>query len=1511
MIELYRNGTTDFSRHGIALHANQAEVNYQDNGRYDLDIVMPYDERIGIDYGMIIRSPVPKQHIGAITLGTVSYWEVSEGQGVAQTISTTTVINYPAWQSGREYAQGEKVTFANKNYQASTAITNVLTTGAPPSLPNNWTQIARTGSGGTYNTGVPLYATVPVRKTISYTAWEYGKEYAQGDKVSYNKKNYQASTAITGVLTTGAPPVLPNNWTEIPRQQTSGGKVAAYLSEGAQLIKTGDYNKQYMQAADLSGNVGFIEISRCTDLSETETRTYPAQDISEQNFVITGIRKSTDKKTISIHAEHVSYQLARTLLGECNITRANPATALLFIQGAMMEEYPGSIYTNMTDQLITGDMSWKNAQNAVMDPKAGFLQATGARMIRNDLDVFLLAEEDATPRYSITYGVNLKKVRWDGDVGDIVTRIYPLAQTEDGSTLMLPEEYIDTVRTVPFVRPEPLRTGLKVGQKEKQADGSEIELTQDMVFARMRDAAGNRFSIDKCDRAKITLEVDWEHLPDTEEYKEYAALQNCAPGDWAQVTNLPMGISESIQLTGYTFDAIRLKYKKGTFGEKTAGGTIAGYELSSGSVSGRVLAAGAVGSQNLMADSITAREILAGSITADKIASRSIVTELLAANSITAEEILAGSITAEKIAAQAITAEKIAAGAITAQAIDSEVITTRHLAADAITAEKIAAGAVEASKIAALAVTAEKIAAQAITADKIASGSISAGKIDTTDLEAINAVLGTADIADARIQAADIDFAKVKDLTAGSAYFGQAVIQAGVANKLFIPRLSVDYAQVVSATIGDLVIQASNNNYYKLDVDLAGCVTATQVTPSAAEIAAGHTSDGRTIYTATGITASELNTTDVYASHALMDTITAEVINTDQLFAREATIAHINAMDLSSNTYIQSVVGDWTSGSTITQTISGINSRINQLGYGTIYYSETEPSHAGLVAGDIWIQPIDDNTWDEIGRMTWDQVGQMTWDAVMGEYRMYAWTGQRWRQLFDNLFITDLQTQIDQNAQAITLKANQTAVDTLSGEVTSFRATLEVQGQAIMAAVETVNAKTSGFVQYTDPSLEHEVHLGDTWVKTGPGSTWDQLAEMTWNEIADYTWDDLAGSKTYVWNGTEWIPTSDQASIVTMQTRFEQTDRQISLMAEEQLQIGNDVFRNSAEIRVMSDRITQEVERAQNAENGKIAKTSTLQTADEIVTEAVRQSTSSAAGLYLEKTTQYQTASAIVTEAVRQSANAAEGSYLKKTSQYQTADAIVSAAETYTNGQLVSYSTTTQTSALISAYVTNNAYRIQSGIAIEAAGVTISGGKYVKIESSGIFNVTAATFGIRSASSEAYAIWAGASAAASSPFRVKPDGTVYLTKLIALNEQGQESEVNLRTSGLWKLNYATIKAITLANGFVESMTFSNAISGNTTVNFRSAAAATLVAAALGVRESGTKATFGVLVTRGDGTSTTVNGCDCTKAYNLGWLAARDNQTTIGTCYEITAHQGDWVKVRSLGTGYSRVGATPQ
>ena len=1457
MIQLYNKGQTDFSKKGITLNAQKAAVTFQDNGRFDMDLTMPIPEHIEFDYGMIIRCSVPEQHVPEITLGQVSYYEVSnaEGSTLWSVIPTLKKIKYKQW--------------------------------------------------------------------VGYSQTEGIHVYSVGDKVTYLGNNYRCTQFDPESQQAAVPPNNSSWWERIPNTTGTAGKPAAEVEDGDILMKTADFNDEYMEAATLDGKTGYIKIADVTATGDTETRTIPAQTIRAQNFTITEIEKSSDGKQVTIHAEHVSYGLGRTILGDCNLVNVNPATAVLFIQGAMKEEYGGEIYTNLpADLSITANWSWKNAQNAILDPKAGLLQFTAGQMIRNDLNVFLINKGEAIPKYSVKYGTNLTAVKFEGSVAETITRIYPTAQSADGATLLLPEEHIDTVRVVPFIRPEVLNTGLKVGQKETQSDGTEIELTEDIIFTRMRQAAQNRFSIDECDKIDIQMEVDWIHLPDTEEYKPFAALRNAAPNEWVRVTSGPLGVSETIQLTGYTFDPILERYEKATFGKNKVSPGVASYDIQTGAIGSRALGAGAVRGENIQAESITAREIEAGSITADQIASRSIVAEIIAANAITAEAINAGSVTAEKIAAHAITADQIAshtitadeiaAGAITADAIASGTIQAVHIMSEAITADKIAAGAVEASKIAALAITTEKLAAGAVEASKIAAGAITASKIDTTDIEAINATLGTANIATAVVESADINYAHIKDLDAQSAFFGQAVFQEALGGKLYVPRLAANYAQIVNATISDLVIQATNDNFYKLDVDLSGNVTATQITPTQQEIEDGHTADGRTIYLGTDIVAADLNTMNIYASHALMDEITANIINVDKLFAREATISKINALDLSSNTYIRSTIGDWQSGSTITQTISGINTRINQLGYGTIFYSATEPSPQGVVQGDVWIQPINDHTWDDISQYTWDQISGWTWDQVAGQYRMYVWTGTQWKLLYDNLIISDLMTEINQLAYEISLKASQSSVDVLSGKVTTFEATLTIQAREIEAAVSAVNAKTANYTRTTDPADDPLISLsvGDTWTKAVGDGTWDALADFTWDELADFTWDELAGAKVYSWTGTDWILITDIGQQLNLQTIVDQTERQVTVLAEEILTVGDQVYRNSAQITVQADRITQEVQRAQNAENGKIDKTTQYQTADAIVSEAVRQSASSASGLYIAKTqvyqsaeaivqtaetyaanaanaaeaaakgasiaktTQLQTADAIVSEAVRQSGVNAAGAYIAKTQVYQSADAIyssatsyaasaansaeanaksyaaqvaaaaeaaaknasilrtetyqsaaaiVTAAQSYTNGKLTDYSTTVQTAQQIAQYVGSHAYGLVSGITIVAAGIDISGSQYVNIASGGWFKVKTGDFGIdTNVAASGYAIWAGGSSGDNASFRVKKNGEVTLTKLLALGENGSTTEVNLRTAGLWKLNYQTIKQNTIttdSDGKCTSFTLSN----GTVVNFKSAA----------------------------------------------------------------------------------------
>ena len=221
------------------------------------------------------------------------------------------------------------------------------------------------------------------------------------------------------------------------------------------------------------------------------------------------------------------------------------------------------------------------------------------------------------------------------------------------------------------------------------------------------------------------------------------------------------------------------------------------------------------------------------------------------------------------------------------------------------------------------AVTAVTLEAQKITTNelKAAIASIAAAQITTANIDHAN--INWAEVRTLESRFANIDMLNVKDLQAD-----EAIISKGIGRQIFISRLAVSYAQMVSATVGELIIKASNGTYWKVDVDTDdqssdfGKVIPTRVYPTESEIESGHTEDR--VILGTSITAEELATTDIFATFALMDEITAHMISVDQLFARQATIDQLNAYDITGNEHIGIAVVGGVENSGITLDEDGI-----------------------------------------------------------------------------------------------------------------------------------------------------------------------------------------------------------------------------------------------------------------------------------------------------------------------------------------------------------------------------------------------------------------------------------------------------------------------------------------------------------------------------------------------------------------------------------------------------------
>ena len=226
------------------------------------------------------------------------------------------------------------------------------------------------------------------------------------------------------------------------------------------------------------------------------------------------------------------------------------------------------------------------------------------------------------------------------------------------------------------------------------------------------------------------------------------------------------------------------------------------------------------------------------------------------------------------------------------------------------------------------------------TVEKIVATEMTADTIDTNFLNA----------AIAKMMVAVIGVCDADYLTAVDANVENLIVRRGLGSSFTFDNLKIVYAQIVSATIGELCVKASDGNYYTLDVDSDGKVTASMATVTEGEVSAGHTNAGKVIL-GTDIVAEELSTSDLFATFALVDKIDAARINVDTLVARAAFAEKLFATEAFVRLLrTEKIVGE----NSIEMIAEQVSQNTDDIA-GLDIYTGDEPPTAPLVAGKLWI----------------------------------------------------------------------------------------------------------------------------------------------------------------------------------------------------------------------------------------------------------------------------------------------------------------------------------------------------------------------------------------------------------------------------------------------------------------------------------------------------------------------------------------------------------------------------
>ena len=666
------------------------------------------------------------------------------------------------------------------------------------------------------------------------------------------------------------------------------------------------------------------------DAPGPERVVYPVQS-RMQLFRIYKVERDATEREVRVEARHIFYDLLGNVVKNEYAPEGEAADAVveeLFERALNPHDF--SVHCQ-TARSVTGEYTRRGLVECLLDPDDGVLPQTGARLVRDNFDVWILPDATRETGVTIRHGKNLLGATLTTDWEDLTTRIIPVGQNSEGKPLLLSGTiYVDSPRIddYPVIRAQAVEYDVKVGQ-----DGVNNAA---QARAKLTELAEADFADNGVDLPTVGLDVDFVALGETEEYKKYADLEAVHLYDTVRVIAKEAGIDAAVRVTGYKWDAIGRRYESVTLGEiADLKPTVYGYELPRGAIKTIKIAPGAVGSAQLRDLAVQYAHINTAAV------------EQLSANSITAlkayiHELVAESITTDQLYADLAT---IALAQITTANIENANIDWAQigtLVADVAEIAKAHLGDadIDWAQIGNLTATVAEIAQVEIGEAVIDGAQITDGTITNAKIE--NGAIDTAKIALGAITTALIATGAV----------GTAQIADGSITDAKIVSLNADVINAGTLSVDRLLLKGPDGLFVAINATDEG-LTSEQLSQEEYQSAiSGSVLVARSV-TADKIAAKSITANEIAAGAITTAELAAESVDASKIKAGSITTSHVAAnfgetLDISSNEQVEIIAGNVQQAQETADSAQEVAEQATPL-------TGAEPPEEAPAAGKLWI----------------------------------------------------------------------------------------------------------------------------------------------------------------------------------------------------------------------------------------------------------------------------------------------------------------------------------------------------------------------------------------------------------------------------------------------------------------------------------------------------------------------------------------------------------------------------
>lgn len=274
---------------------------------------------------------------------------------------------------------------------------------------------------------------------------------------------------------------------------------------------------------------------------------------------------------VTVHAAHLSYDTSGSIVKLFPADAGSASAAMSYLKNFSVPSTPFTFFTNVGK---TGTMSVpkpSSIRSLLGGSDGSILDTFGGEYLFDKWNISLLESRGSNRGVTIRYGKNMTDLEQEENDTDFYTGVYPFwySESEDGGlvTLSTNNGIVNAPGTYDFVKIMPLDLSSENFSKETTDSEGYTTTIEKPTEAELLAAAQKYIADNKIGIPKVSLDVSFVMLAQSEEYKDFARLETVKLCDTVTVEFEKLGVKTTAKCIKTVYNVLTDKYDSIELGE--------------------------------------------------------------------------------------------------------------------------------------------------------------------------------------------------------------------------------------------------------------------------------------------------------------------------------------------------------------------------------------------------------------------------------------------------------------------------------------------------------------------------------------------------------------------------------------------------------------------------------------------------------------------------------------------------------------------------------------------------------------------------------------------------------------------------------------------------------------------------------------------------------------------------------------------------------------------------------